>query len=80
MNLIPHRDPGNRIGWGSVSAFMRYGDRWRKQRKMMQQFLSPQGVTSYRGIQAQYVKILLNDLLVTPADFDKVSTRYALQP
>ncbi|KAH8114941.1 cytochrome P450 [Phellopilus nigrolimitatus] len=46
-----------------------YGDRSRTQRRLMQQYLSPQAVNSLRPLQAEQVRILLKNLLDFPEEF-----------
>ena len=58
-----------RIGWDTV-ATMAYGDRFRKHRRLMSQVLNSQAVAAYRDLQVNYTKILLKDLLDSPAKFD----------
>ncbi|THH03724.1 hypothetical protein EW145_g6055 [Phellinidium pouzarii] len=46
-----------------------YGDLWRLQRRLLQQYLNPRAVTCLRPLQIDGVRSLLHDLLGKPQDF-----------
>ena len=54
---------------GSGLPFLPYGERWRKQRRLMQRYFDPQGVRIFRPIQEEQVKIFLGELMANPEDF-----------
>lgn len=60
-----------RMGWENILAFIPYGDRFRKHRKMIQQhFNSQQAVLRFREVQRSEICVLLLNLLQSPKDFD----------
>lgn len=66
----------NRMGWSSILAVMRYGDRFRRQRRMMWQQFNAQAVLSFRDMQRSQVIQLLGRLLKTPDDFANHIVQY----
>ncbi|KAH8114938.1 cytochrome P450 [Phellopilus nigrolimitatus] len=60
---------GNMINWKYMLPFIRYGDRFRTQRRLMQQYLNSHAVISLRPLQAEQVSILLKNLLNCPEEF-----------
>lgn len=54
------------MGLGSTTPFMPYSVRWRGQRRVLQQYFSPQAIEMYQSIQQQQVHISLQDLLSAP--------------
>ncbi|KAI0796042.1 cytochrome P450 [Abortiporus biennis] len=65
------------IGWSHFLAFLPYGDRFQRQRKLFQQPLTKKGVLVYQNMQTEATHILLNNLLQTPAAFDEHVRRWA---
>ncbi|KAF7364916.1 O-methylsterigmatocystin oxidoreductase [Mycena venus] len=57
------------IGWDFNVGFMRVGDRWRQQRRMLQQHFRPDASRNYRPTQMNKVHRLLQGLLSNPQDF-----------
>ncbi|THH08833.1 hypothetical protein EW145_g2433 [Phellinidium pouzarii] len=62
---------GKMINWGNMLAFVRYGDRFRAQRRFVHQYLNSQASASFRPAQTQQAKILVKNLLKNPTDFRK---------
>ncbi|KAH8113801.1 cytochrome P450 [Phellopilus nigrolimitatus] len=50
-------------------SFLPYGDRFRTQRRFMQQYLNSHAVVSLRPLQAEQINILLKNLLNCPEEF-----------
>ncbi|KAF8513884.1 cytochrome P450 [Gautieria morchelliformis] len=57
------------IGFGWVLGLMRYGDKWRRHRKMFHQSFNLTAVTAYTSIQEKRTKELLYRLHKSPDDF-----------
>ncbi|KAH8116443.1 cytochrome P450 [Phellopilus nigrolimitatus] len=62
---------GHMFNWRYMLSFLSYGDRFKTQRRLIQQYLSPQAVTSLRPLQIEQVRILLKNLLNCPEEFRK---------
>ncbi|KAH8114930.1 cytochrome P450 [Phellopilus nigrolimitatus] len=58
---------GDMINWRY--QFVPYGDRFRTQRRFIQQYLNSHAVVSFRPLQAEQVSILLKNLLNIPEEF-----------
>lgn len=61
----------HRMGWGVTLPLFPYGDRFRKQRRLMWQHFNPQAVVSFRPKQEEKSRYYLNSLLDSPEDFLK---------
>ncbi|THH08835.1 hypothetical protein EW145_g2441 [Phellinidium pouzarii] len=57
------------MGWEFTLPVLRYGNRFRKHRRMMQQHLGHQAVTSFRPMQEDQVRKFLGHLLAKPDNF-----------
>lgn len=57
------------MGWEDALGFLPYGDKFRKQRKMIQQHFNIQAVSKFHPIQTRELNTLLVNLLDTPDDF-----------
>ena len=58
-------------------SFLRYGDRFRKQRRMMQKAFNSQAVVSFRELQTKNIKSFLLGLLDQPGNVKNLTNRYA---
>ncbi|CDO68741.1 hypothetical protein BN946_scf184989.g7 [Trametes cinnabarina] len=58
------------IGWTWNLAFKRYGDDWRRVRRLFWQHFQPNAVGQYQAVQQRDVRDLLRRLLNAPADLD----------
>lgn len=63
---------------GLTLPFLPYGERWRRQRRLMQRYFDPQAVNTFRSQQESEVKRLLKRLLANPQDFQRSVKRYEL--
>ncbi|KAF8524547.1 cytochrome P450 [Hysterangium stoloniferum] len=59
------------MGFSWSIAMMRYGDRWRRHRKLLQQNFSPAAIKEYQPLQMTHARDLLTRLRETPHDFFK---------
>ncbi|GBE84042.1 O-methylsterigmatocystin oxidoreductase [Sparassis crispa] len=66
------------MGWKANVAFMRYGARWRKHRKLFQEYFGQSQSLTYRAHQTEEARMLLKDLLTSPAEFKACTQKYAL--
>lgn len=66
----------NRMGWDRALAFLPYGERFRKHRKMIQQHFNAQAVIRFQSLQRTEIYILLNNLLKSPEAFDNHIRRF----
>ncbi|GBE89464.1 Multifunctional cytochrome P450 monooxygenase af510 [Sparassis crispa] len=66
------------MGWEANLAFMRYGARWRKHRKLFQEYFSQGQSLTYRAHQTEEARMLLKDLLTSPTEFKACTQKYAL--
>ncbi len=55
-----------------------YGDRWRWHRRLTHNATGSQAVRSYRPFQESEIRVLLQDLLLTPDNFVKAIERYSV--
>ncbi|KAH8114932.1 cytochrome P450 [Phellopilus nigrolimitatus] len=60
---------GDWINWKYFLTLLPYGDRFRAQRRLMQQYLNSHAVISLRPVQAEQVGIMLKNLLNCPEEF-----------
>ncbi|OSD06672.1 CyP450 monooxygenase [Trametes coccinea BRFM310] len=58
------------IGWTWNLAFKRYGDDWRRVRRLFWHHFQPNAVGQYRAVQQRDVRDLLRRLLEGPTDLD----------
>lgn len=54
------------MGWSNTLPFLKYGERFRKHRRMMQQHFNSHAVTAFRPIQTTQVNEFLKRVLVKP--------------
>lgn len=59
------------MSWDLALAFLRYGERFRKQRKLVQQHWNSQSVIAFRPSQMKETHTLLLNLVETPEYFQK---------
>ncbi|KAH8114944.1 cytochrome P450 [Phellopilus nigrolimitatus] len=57
---------GELFGLGNTMPFMRYGERFRLQRRLMQQHFNSQAIPSFRPLQHEQVSIFLKNMLTSP--------------
>ncbi|KAF7318686.1 Cytochrome P450 [Mycena chlorophos] len=57
------------MGWGFSFSFMKYGERWRKLRKLFHQHFNAEGVANYYPLQHEAAQELLRRLLHEPDHF-----------
>lgn len=70
-------NPFCRIGWEGALFFLPYGNKFRRQRKIMQQHFNPQTIQSFRVLQRAELYILLNKLVSSPEHFSNHISRFA---
>jgi cytochrome P450 len=59
----------SRMGWSSVLGLLPYGDRFRKHRRLMQQYFHPRVLQNYHPMIELEVAIFVDELDKTPKDF-----------
>ena len=57
------------MGWDTILAFLRYGDRFRKHRKLMQLHWNQQATMFYRPTQRVEIHTLLDNLMRDPKNY-----------
>lgn len=57
------------MGWSASLSFLPYGDRWRRQRRLMQRYFGAQAVQMFRPVQQARVRAFLRELLGDPDNF-----------
>ena len=67
---------GNRMGWGNMLVFLPYGETFKLQRKLLQQYWSAQGIIQARPIQRAETHKLLMKLLQTSENYEKDIERH----
>lgn len=72
MHLINKCD---KDGLGLAVGFLPYGERWRRQRRIVQRYFDPQTVQMFRPAQEMRVHDLLAELMTTPNNFVRVVQR-----
>ena len=65
------------MGWDKILAFLPYGDKFRKHRRMMQQHFNSQAVVGFRPLQRVELYTLLDNLLKSPENFAHHFHRFA---
>lgn len=63
------------MGMGLAVGFLSYGERWRRQRRIVQRFFDPQTVQMFRPVQEMRVHILLAELMTAPNNFVRIVQR-----
>lgn len=61
------------MGWGFNVAIMRYGERWRANRRLSHQSFRPSAALAYRPTQLLKIHQYLRSLLQTPDEFDTLT-------
>lgn len=56
------------VSRGLRMTFMPYGDRWRRERKLLHQLTQPKAAATYEDIQDQESATLIRDLIDAPQD------------
>ncbi|KAL5498334.1 hypothetical protein ACEPAH_2476 [Sanghuangporus vaninii] len=62
---------GEMMGWSNTLPFLKYGERFRKHRRMMQQHFNAKAVAAFRPIQQGQVNRFLHGLLTNPDNIQK---------
>lgn len=57
--------------------FLRYGNRFRAQRRLMQQHFNSQAVSSFLPLQYAQINAFLKNILVSPEDYIDHAIRFA---
>jgi cytochrome P450 len=57
------------MGWGAILAFLPYGDRFRRQRRLVQNHFNQQAVAAYQPVQQKEIYGMVNRLMKTPEEF-----------
>ncbi|KAF9522726.1 cytochrome P450 [Crepidotus variabilis] len=65
----PHATMVDLMGWDFNSGLKPYGNIWRNQRRLLQQYLKPEATRSYQTTQVQKIHDMLLQLLESPNDF-----------
>lgn len=60
-----------RMGWDRVVAFLPYGEKFRRQRKMMHRHFSSEAVVRFRPLQRSELFTLLENLVRSPENFSQ---------
>ncbi|KAL6309263.1 cytochrome P450 [Sparassis latifolia] len=68
------------MGWNANVAFMEYGSRWKKHRKIFRTYFNEKECLTYRMQQTRAAHVLLKDLLLLPHDFAASTLRYGTLP
>ncbi|KAI0352715.1 cytochrome P450 [Trametes cingulata] len=68
---------GELCGCDNMAAFTPYGERFRRQRRLMQAALGPGAIPSYHKLLEIETQALLKRLLDDPADYERHIRRYA---
>jgi cytochrome P450 len=53
----------SRLDWGAFASLVRYGERWRAYRRLMNPWLHKQAATAFHGSQEHEAQLLLQRLL-----------------
>ncbi|KAI0933847.1 hypothetical protein AcV5_005883 [Taiwanofungus camphoratus] len=64
------------LGWEGTVTFLRYGEQFFKQRRLLQQYFSKQNCVQFRHIHTEEARRLLRNLLQRPQDFDWLVRRF----
>lgn len=64
------------MGWSHGLLFLPYGDRFRRQRRLMQRYFNTQEVSMFRPTQESRVLGFLGELLDKPQDFREAVQRF----
>ena len=63
------------MGWSHGLLFLPYGDRFRRQRRLMQRYFNAQEVAMFRPTQEKQVLGFLSELTSAPAKFREAVQR-----
>lgn len=64
------------MGWSLSLPFLPYGNRFRRQRRVMQRYFDAQAVDVFKPTQVERVQAFLGDLLQSPDDFREAIHRW----
>ena len=65
--------------WDWLTAFMPYGDRYKKHRAFMHRFTQPSALSNYIPMQTKEVHVMLKNILNNPSDYDRYVTKSVLE-
>ncbi|KAG2036259.1 cytochrome P450 [Suillus americanus] len=65
----PELPTNDLLGFGFNTILMRYGERWRRQRRIFHQAFRAEAALSYRPMQQQKAQQLIRNMLDTPQEF-----------
>ena len=68
----------HRMGWSLSLPFLTYGDRFRRQRRLIQRYFDAQAAMMFRPVQTERVHLFINELLHQLDRFRDATQRYAL--
>lgn len=68
-----------RLGWDDQLVFLRFGEDFHKQRRLIQKPLARQACLAYRPVMLEQAHILLKNLLKTPDAFEAHLRRYVCE-
>ncbi|KAF9533215.1 cytochrome P450 [Crepidotus variabilis] len=57
------------MGWHFLTGFKPYGERWRAERRLLQQHFKPEAIPRYFEIMEQKINVMLRQLLTDPDRF-----------
>ncbi|GBE89649.1 Multifunctional cytochrome P450 monooxygenase af510 [Sparassis crispa] len=66
------------MGWEASLPLLLYGPRWKKHRKMFQQYFNYHECLAYYPSQLREARVLAKSLMITPKDFLAHTQRFAL--
>ncbi|EJD04870.1 cytochrome P450 [Fomitiporia mediterranea MF3/22] len=67
---------GELFGTEMLMPFITYGERFRAQRRLMQQHFNSQAISSFRPLQSAQLSIYLKNLLMSPENFTNHTYRF----
>ena len=70
-------DELSRMGWTSTLTVLPYGDKFRKHRRLMQEYFRPRALPNYYPLIELEVAIFIEELVKTPKNFRIHFRRYA---
>ena len=67
------------MGWGNVVSLLRYGDDFRRQRRMIQQHFNTKAVKRFEPIQVAELYTMLDNIIKTPEKFSEHIYRWVIR-
>ncbi|KAF7424558.1 hypothetical protein PC9H_009865 [Pleurotus ostreatus] len=65
------------MGWGNALTFLHYGDRFRRQRKLMNSHLSAKACTQYKPMQLENAHLLVGHLMEAKGEYAHALTHFS---